>query len=144
VHWASTGIKLSLATNLVLNWVCLVLSFRERFQPITAAAMCTLTIHVLEPGAFNLSISYPYLIKFHYFANNSQEGIKHQMRGATQAQQGMTLGITLLCVLNTEFQHFILRFLKNSLLFVDTTERGVGGWKEAQRLITLLCEFAFN
>ncbi len=27
---------------------------------------------------------------------NSQEGMKHQMRGATQAQQGMTLRITLI------------------------------------------------
>jgi hypothetical protein len=26
----------------------------------------------------------------------SQEGIKHQIRGATQAQQGMTLQITLI------------------------------------------------
>jgi hypothetical protein len=44
----------------------------------------------------NLSISYPYLIKFHDFVDNSQEGMKHQMRGATQAQQGMTLLITLI------------------------------------------------
>jgi hypothetical protein len=36
----------------------------------------------------------PYLIKFHDFADNSQEGMKHQMRGATQAQQVMTLGVT--------------------------------------------------
>jgi hypothetical protein len=35
-------------------------------------------------------------IKFHDFGNDSQEGMKHQMRGATQAQQGMTLWITLL------------------------------------------------
>jgi hypothetical protein len=77
----------------VLNWVCPVLSFPELLQPITAAAMCTVVIDVLEPGAFNpesLSISYPYLIKFH---DNSQEGMKHQTRGATQAQQGMTLRI---------------------------------------------------
>jgi hypothetical protein len=45
----------------------------------------------------NLSISYPYLIKFHNFAaDNSQEGMKHQMAGATQAQQGMTFRITLI------------------------------------------------
>jgi hypothetical protein len=34
--------------------------FPERFQPITAAAMCTVDINFLEPGAFNalyLSIS---------------------------------------------------------------------------------------
>jgi hypothetical protein len=28
--------------------------------------------------------------------NDSQEGMKHEMQGATQAQQGMTLRITLL------------------------------------------------
>jgi len=33
-------------------------------------------------------ISYPYFIKFHDFADNSQEGMKHKMRGATQAQTG--------------------------------------------------------
>jgi len=38
----------------------------------------------------SLNISYPYLIKFHDFADNSQEGMKHQMKGTTQAQQGMT------------------------------------------------------
>jgi len=42
-----------------------------------------------------LSISYPYLIKFHYFADNSQEGMKNQMRGGTQAQEGMTIQVTL-------------------------------------------------
>jgi hypothetical protein len=31
-------------------------------------------------------LSYPYLIRFHDFADNNQEGMKHQMRGATQAQ----------------------------------------------------------
>jgi hypothetical protein len=46
----------------------------------------------------SLNISYPYLIKFDDFADNSQEGRKHQMRGATQGQQGMTLQITLLYV----------------------------------------------
>jgi hypothetical protein len=37
----------------------------------------------------SLSISYPNLINFHVFADNSPEGMKHQMRGATQAQQGV-------------------------------------------------------
>jgi hypothetical protein len=41
VHWASRGMKLSLAAKLVLNVVCPVLSFPERLQPITVAAMCT-------------------------------------------------------------------------------------------------------
>jgi hypothetical protein len=44
----------------------------------------------------NLNISSPYLIKFHDFEDNSQEGMKHQMTDATQAPQGMTLWITLL------------------------------------------------
>jgi len=44
----------------------------------------------------SLSISYPYLIKFHDFAHNSQEGMKHQMGGASQAQQCMTFHITLI------------------------------------------------
>jgi hypothetical protein len=37
----------------MLNSVCPVLSFPERFQPIAAAAMCSVAINVLEPGAFN-------------------------------------------------------------------------------------------
>jgi hypothetical protein len=88
--------KLSLTANLVLNSVCPVLSFPERFQPITAAAVCAVAINFLEPGALmlSLSISYSYLIK-------CQEGMKHQMRGgATQAQQGMTFQITLIFPLN--------------------------------------------
>jgi hypothetical protein len=44
----------------------------------------------------SLSISYPDLIKFHDFADNSQEGMKHQTRGATQAQESMTLRIALI------------------------------------------------
>jgi hypothetical protein len=46
----------------------------------------------------SLNISYPYLIKFDDFADNSQEGMKHQTRGGTQGQQGMTLHITPLSV----------------------------------------------
>jgi hypothetical protein len=57
--------------------------------------MCTVATNVLEPRAFNSESQY--FIKLHDFANNNQEGMKHQMRGATQAQQGMTLQITLLC-----------------------------------------------
>jgi hypothetical protein len=52
------GMKLSLAANLVLNWVCPVLSFPELLQPITAAAMCTVVIDVLEAGAFNPESQY--------------------------------------------------------------------------------------
>jgi len=49
-NWAWNSV---LQQNLVLYWVCPVLSFRERFQPITAAAMCAVAIPVLEPSAFN-------------------------------------------------------------------------------------------
>jgi hypothetical protein len=44
----------------------------------------------------NLKFSYPYLIKFHDFVDNNRKGMKHQMKGVTQAQQGMTLWIILL------------------------------------------------
>jgi hypothetical protein len=50
--------KLSLAANLVLNWVCPVLSFPERLQPITAAPMCTVTINVLALRAVNPESQY--------------------------------------------------------------------------------------
>ncbi len=46
--------KLSLPANLVLNLSLACPFFPERFQPITAAAMCT----VLEPGAFNAEFQY--------------------------------------------------------------------------------------
>jgi hypothetical protein len=55
-------------------------------QPITAAAMCTVARNVLVHLMLSLNISYPDLIKFHEFADNSQEAMTHQMRGATQAQ----------------------------------------------------------
>jgi len=41
----------------------------------------------------SLNISHPYLITFHDFGDNSQEGMKSQMRGATPASEGMTLRI---------------------------------------------------
>jgi hypothetical protein len=52
------GMKLNLATNLVLNYVCLVLSFLEHFQPIIDYAMCTVAINVFEPSAFNPKFQY--------------------------------------------------------------------------------------
>jgi len=67
--------------------------FPEHLQPIIDV-MCIVAINVLEPCAFNHESQY--LIKFHDFVDNSQEGMKHQMTGATQAQHGMTLGITLM------------------------------------------------
>jgi hypothetical protein len=39
----------------------------------------------------NFNLSYLYSIKFHDFVDNSQEGMKHQMKGTSQAQYGMTL-----------------------------------------------------
>ncbi len=42
------GMKLSLTANLVLNQVCLVLAFPELLHPITAAALCTVAINVLD------------------------------------------------------------------------------------------------
>jgi hypothetical protein len=86
--------KGTLSFNGALNSVCTVLSFPKRLQPITVA-VCTVTINVLTPRAFNPESQY-FIPLFHDLADNSQEGMKHQMRGATQAQQGMTLQITLL------------------------------------------------
>ncbi len=70
----------------------------------------------------SLSISYPYLIKFHYSADNSQEGVKHQTRGATQVQEGMTLLITQI-----PLEHFILWFNKNFLTSRVPPEEVLGG-----------------
>ncbi len=86
--------KRSLAANLVLNWVCPVLSFPERLHQITAAAMCTGVIKMfsnLVQLILSLSISYSYLIKFHKFrdfADNSQEGMKHQNEGCNSDPTG--------------------------------------------------------
>ncbi len=45
----------------------------------------------------SLCISYPYLIKFHDFVHNSQEGMKHKMRGArvTPLSHPMICRVTL-------------------------------------------------
>ncbi len=51
----------------------------------------------------SLSISYPYLIKFHDFAHNSQEQTKHHMTAAAlRPNKRMTLRITL--VLSSRFE----------------------------------------
>ncbi len=52
------GMKLYLTTNLVLNYVCLVFSFLENFQPIIVSAMCIVVVNVIEPCAFNLEFLY--------------------------------------------------------------------------------------
>ncbi len=90
------GMKLSLTTNLVPNWVCFVLSSPESIQPINLVGMCTATINVLELGAFIAESQYFIPLFNHDFADNSQKGMKHQMGGATQAQQGMTFWITVI------------------------------------------------
>ncbi len=52
------GMKLNLSTNLVLNWVCIVLSFLECFQLISVVVMCTITINVFKPSALNFEFQY--------------------------------------------------------------------------------------
>jgi hypothetical protein len=47
------GMKLSLITNLMLNQVCLVLSFPKCLQPISDVTMCTVAINVFKHDAFN-------------------------------------------------------------------------------------------
>jgi hypothetical protein len=72
--------------------------FRQRMHKVSDQKytdLCLPGFHHFVHLIPSLSISYPYLIEFHYFADNSQEGMKHQMRGATQAQEGMTLRVTL-------------------------------------------------
>jgi hypothetical protein len=66
--------------------------------------MLSSLVHLL----LSLSISYLYLIKFHDFADNSQEGMKHQMGGATQAQQSLTF-IDFLYNCNIYFLFFTMR-----------------------------------
>jgi len=132
VHWASTGIKLSLVLNKFgakLSLPCPFFFLNAFNRSLLLLCVHTVAINVLEPGAFNPESQYFIPLfnkKFHYFADNSQKGMKHQMRGATQAQPGMTLGTTLLCVLNREFGHFILRFSFKSLLCGYHRKRGLG------------------
>ncbi len=87
--------KLSLTANLVLNSVCPVLSFPERFQPITAA-VCAVAINVLEPGAFNAKSQY-FILLFNKIPRGDEAS---KGAGATQAQQGMTFRITLIFPFN--------------------------------------------
>jgi hypothetical protein len=55
------------------------LSFPERFQPITATAIYTVAI--MFSSLVHLMLSqHPSLVKFLDFADNCQEGMKHQMR----------------------------------------------------------------
>jgi len=90
MHGISTWHEtLNLVTILVLNRIFPILSFSKCFQPIIVAKMCTLARNVFKFGPFNpqsFNISHPYLIKFHDFADNIQERMKHQMKGATHTQ----------------------------------------------------------
>jgi hypothetical protein len=54
--------------------------------------MCIVTIKFIKLSEFIVESQYfiPLLNKISWFVNNIQEGMKHQMGGATQAQQGMT------------------------------------------------------
>jgi len=58
--------------------------------------MCTVPINVLAPPALNPEAEYFIPLFNKISLDNSQEGMKHQMRGATLAQKGMTLLITLI------------------------------------------------
>ncbi len=93
----------NLAANLLLNWICPFLVFLERLQLITAAAFCIIAINALAPRAFNPESQYfiPLFNKISWRCGQQPEGMKHQMRGATQAQQGMSLHITLLYMFTT-------------------------------------------
>jgi hypothetical protein len=84
------AMKLSLAANLVLNWVCPVLSFPQRFQPITAAAMCTVAINVLEPRAFNAESQYfiPLLNKISWLGGQQSGGDEASNGGCKSGPTG--------------------------------------------------------
>jgi hypothetical protein len=109
------GMKLSLAANVVLNWVCPVLSFPECFQPSTAPAMYIVAINVFAPRAFNPESQYfiPLFNKISWLCGQQPGGDEASNEGCnsgqTQAQQCMTLPITLICVTqtmqNSHFEH---------------------------------------
>jgi hypothetical protein len=61
------GMKLSLGTNLVLNWVWLVFSFLESFQHIIDVVMCIIVINVFEPSLVHLILSFTSLSNFYRF-----------------------------------------------------------------------------
>jgi hypothetical protein len=99
VHWASTGHETQFNSKFGAkpSLPCPCFSWTSSPNHCCCSVYCSYKcsrrlVHLI----LSLSISYPDLIKFHDFADNSQEGMKHQMRGATQARQGMTSWITLL------------------------------------------------
>jgi hypothetical protein len=117
VHWASTGHQTQFSSKFGAK-LGYVLSFPERFQPITATAMCTVArlewpsthqctiqtfpfcdfmdgMKLSHRGQFTWS---EFLFFFCSFFSLAQfGGMKHQIRDATQAQQGMTFMDNSIC-----------------------------------------------
>jgi len=93
--------KLSLAANLVVNWVCRVLSFPECIQPITAAALCTVAINVLVPRAFNPESQYfiPWFNKVSWLCRQRPRGDEESNEGCNSGPTGHHLTD------NSIFQH---------------------------------------
>jgi hypothetical protein len=85
VHWTSTGheIQFSSKFGAKLSFPCPFFSWT-----LSTNHCCHVysSYKYSRPDAFNPESQYfiP-LIKFHDFVDNSQEGMKHQMTGATQA-----------------------------------------------------------
>jgi len=104
VHWASRGhetqfsSKFGAKTEFALSFLFLS-CFNQSLLLLQLSVVWLEMFPSLVHLTLSLSISYPDLIKFHDFADNSQEGMKHQMRDVTQTQQGMTLPITLIATL---------------------------------------------
>ncbi len=72
------GMKLNLTTNLVLNYVSIILSFPECFQPINIIVMCIVVIKFIEPSEFIVESQYfiPLLNKISWFVNNIKWGVQ--------------------------------------------------------------------
>jgi len=72
-------------------------------------------------------------MKLNWAQNQPQEAKGIEPRRSIGGEDICTTTIILLetCALNVEFQHLILSF--NKISFMDTIERKVKGWKEAQK-----------
>jgi len=90
--------KLSLAANLVVNWVFPVLAFPECIQPITAAALCTVAINVLVARAFNPKSQYfiPLFNKISWLCRQQPGGDEASKEGCNSGSKRITVWITLL------------------------------------------------
>jgi len=98
VHWVSTGhetqFRNKFGAQLSLPCPC----FTERIQPITAAAaMFAVAVNVLKPRACNPESQYfiPLFNKISWLCAQEPGADEASNEGCTQAQQGMTLRITL-------------------------------------------------